>query len=202
MAEQYTRNQLKLLWFLKRKGGSFSRHPADMTPGGSLLKVMAAELDIRASSVGSILRQLEAKSLVLRHYLKGRASAYASGENNPLIKVEMCDPKMWLPELPPPLPLGVVMQHENNDLYERTAELPSEERVIEALLARIDELQAVIDKLHTVVTTQAEENETLKHQVERLTKPARRQVRDHLYEQVRNRLPPEQAAALEHLNDD
>ena len=114
----------------------------------------------------------------------------------------MCDPKMWLPELPPPLPLGTVMRNENNDLYERTAGLPSEERVIEALLNRIDELQSVIDKQHSIINDQAEENETLKHQVERLTQPARRRVREHLFDRVTDRLPPEQAEALRHLHDD
>ena len=197
MAEQYTRNQLRILWLLKRKGGSFSR------PGKeSLLKVMGQELDMRPASVSYVLRELERMSLVLRHYIKGRPSTYAGGENNPLVKVEMCDPGMWLPELPPPLPLGTVMRNENNDLYDRTAHLPSEERVIQALLNRIDELQTVIDKLHHVVNDQAQENETLKEQVGRLTQPARRRVREHLYDQVRNRLPPEQAEALEHLHDD
>ena len=200
MAEQYTRNQLKVLWHLKRHG------PCVLPPSGeSLLKSTASILDLRPQTLGYILRELEAKCLVLRSYSKGKPTFAGRGSGEQatrLIRIELVDPSIWLPELPPPLPLGTVMRNENNDLYDRTAHLPSEERVIQALLNRIDELQTVIDKLHHVVNDQAQENETLKEQVGRLTQPARRRVREHLYDQVRNRLPPEQAEALEHLHDD
>ena len=198
---EYTRNQLKLLWYLKRHGGSVSRPPNDLTPGNSLMRKLGAELDIRVQSVGTIIRQLEGMSLVIRHYHKGRPSAYASGENNPLMKVELVDPGMWLPELPPPLPLAAVLANENEEMYHRTIQIPTEERVIEMLLARVDELQEVVDKLHTIVTEQAAENETLKQQVERLTRPARRQLSDHLMERIDQRLRPEQREDLRHLHD-
>jgi len=196
MADQYTRNELRILWHLKRHG-PWVKHPKER----SLLKGKAGELDIRPATLATILRVLEQRSLIIRHYEKGRSSKYASGENNPLLKVELVDPSIWLPELPPPLPLGVVMDQENRDLYEKTCETPTEERVIEMLLIRNDELQAQINKLQEVIEGLAAENNKLAFQVEKLSRPARRHVSDHLSNRIQGALTPEQWESLRHNND-
>src|SRR5262252_5299158 len=150
MADQYTRNELKILWHLKRHG------PLTCLPGsGSLIKSVAAVLDLRPNTFGYILRGLELRSLILRTYAKGKPDFASKGGQSQLLRIELVDPGMWLPELPPPLPLGTVMRNENNDLYERTCETPTEERVIEMLLIRNDELQAQINRLQEVIEAQA-----------------------------------------------
>jgi hypothetical protein len=194
MARQYTRNELKVLWSLKR--GPWIKGKT------SLLKEQAGILDVRSTTLAHILRTLELESLVLRHYAKGRSSTWGKSEHNPLIKVELVDPSMWLPELPPPLPLGVVMDQENRDLYKRTCETPTEERVIEMLLIRNDELQAQINKLQEVIEGLASENNKLAFQVEKLSRPARRHVSDHLKSRVKDALTPEQWDVLSHHQND
>jgi hypothetical protein len=195
MARQYTRNELKVLWSLKR--GPWTKQDKI-----SLLKKQAGILDMRPATLAYVLKGLELESLVLRHYEKGRTSDWAKGEYNPLVKVELVDPTMWLPELPPPLPLGIVMDQENRDLHERTCETPTEERVIEMLLIRNDELQAQVNKLQEVIEGLAAENSKLAFQVEKLSRPARRRVSDHLSSRVQNALTPEQWDQLRRPKND
>ena len=198
MARQYTRNELKVLWHLKRHG------PCTLGPkGGSLLKSVASILDLRPQTLGYILRNLESESLILRSYDRGKPEFGPTGPKaSRLIRIELVDPSMWLPELPPPLPLGVVMDQENRDLYERTCETPTEERVIEMLLVRNDELQAQINKLQEVIEGLAAENSKLAFQVEKLSRPARRHVSDHLSSRIQNALTPDQWDSLRRPRDD
>jgi len=196
MADQYTRNELKVLWHLKRYG------PCVHNPKtGSLIVHVSGILDLRPNTFRGVLRHLESRTLVLRTYAKQQRS-FGEGGGNLLVRIELVDPSMWLPELPPPLPLGVVMDQENRDLYERTCETPTEERVIEMLLARNDELQAQINKLQEVIEGLAAENSKLAFQVEKLSRPARRHVADHLSSRIQNALTPEQWDQLRRPQDD
>jgi len=193
---EYTRNQLKVLWHLKRNGPLVNDPP---TVADGILRKMSGELDIRVKTVGYILRQLEEWSLVLRTYRKGGGGLFGAGTGpNQMTRCELIDPGMWLPELPAPLTLGQVMRNENRDLDARTAQVPTEERTIVFLLDRNEELQSQIDKLCQVVKDQAAENETLKAQVARLSRPAKRHVSDHLSQRVADALGPEKWAELQH----
>jgi hypothetical protein len=154
---------------------------------------MEGELDIRPSTVKYILRDLEQMTLVLRTYARTKSSFNDKGGFNPMIRLELVDPSMWLPELPPPLSLGTVLAHENAEMEERVltqADGPTYERVIGALLDRNAELQGQIDKLVQVVKDQAAENDTLKKQVERSKGSGR--VSEHLSQRVQDALTPEQ----------
>jgi len=169
-----------------------------------LLKSVASIVDLRPATFGYILRGLESESLVLRTYSKGKPvfDDRAGKKASRLIRIELVDPSMWLPELPPPIPLGIVMDQENRDLHERTCETPTEERVIEALLLRNDELQAQINKLQEVIEGLAAENSKLAYRVETLSQPARRHVADHLSSRIQNALTPEQWDSLRRPRND
>ena len=205
MPKEYTRNELRILWHLKRHG-PYTNPGVIAGRGGvesSIVNQICEQLDLRKHTVQAILRHLEKQLLVLRSYKRPKTESFGGGPGfNPMVRLELIDPDMWLPELPPPLPLGVVLANENEEMYQATSRAPTEERVIEMLLKRIEELQEVADKLHTIVTEQAAENETLKHQVERLTRPARKHLSEHLSSRVQDSLTPEQWDALSHGNGD
>lgn len=195
---EYTRNELKILWYLKRHGPLVNGGPYQPGVDESIIRKVGTACDIRVSTMSHLLRKLEDQSLVIRTYKGPKSDFISKGGYNPLVRLELVDPDMWLPELPPPLPLAVVLDKENHDMYERTAEVPTLERTIAALLDRNDELQRQIDKLCAVVKDQAAENDTLKAQVARLSQPARTHLSNGLSQRVQNALTPEQWDSLRH----
>jgi|SRR5215471_1433154 len=190
---EYSRNQLRVLWFLKRHG-PLVRSLDELGPTKpGIVSIIGGELDIRTHTISYILRELESESLIIRSYVRPKSSFNDKGGYNPMIRLELVDPSMWLPEMPPPLPLSAVIAHENEDLEERVlsqADEPTYERVISALLDRNTELQGQIDKLVQVVKDQAAENDTLKKQVERSRGTGR--VSGRLSQRVQDALTVEQ----------
>jgi hypothetical protein len=155
---EFSRNELKVLWYLKRRGGVMTRDGY----GKSIVDLIAQDMDMRYTSVQYILKVLESKSLVLRTYEKGKSKDFSDAKGfNPMIRLELVDTGMYLPPLPAPMPLAAVVSKENEDLEERVVhkkarELTAEE-IIDALCVRNDELVAQIDKLQEIVHAQAEE---------------------------------------------
>lgn len=193
---QYTRNELKVLWHLKRNGGWIAK--PDAKPGyPSLLDDLVGLLDIRVATLRYTLRNLEQRCVILRTYRKANAVRFAESKGyNPIIKIELCDPGMWLPNLPAPLPLAAVVAHENEELHERTAHEPSNESIILALLERNEELRKQLDRLHEIIIGQEQEVETLKKQVARVTAPRGRP--EHLTHRLKDALTVEKWDELEH----
>jgi len=187
----YTYSQLHILWYLKRHG-PVRRQDVNH----SVYQLLSDELQMKRGTVRYTLRILEEMSLVLRTYEKGAASNFKEGARNPLIRVELVDPDMYLPPCPPPMPLAVVMARENEDLDERTAHEPSAEQIIMALLKRNDELQGQITRLQDIVAAQAE---TLS-ETNKLIEKAKTNHHDlgHLHQRVRDALTPEQWESLRH----
>lgn len=183
---QFSYNQLKVLWYLKRHG-PIERNDARM----SLMRFLAEALDLDPTQVQRLLHGLEKRNVVLRtHRRKG---AFASG-GNPLLRVELVDPKMSLPPLKAPN-VEVVIAQENRALDELTAHEPSTDAIVHALVDRIVELQAQVDKLQGVVEALNAENEKLRKRTER------RQPSEHLTQRVRDVLTPEQWADLRHSTE-
>jgi len=181
MAEEYTRTQLRILWHLKRHGPLTNTDPRPQ--GGGLTSSLAEELDLRVKTLGWNLRHLEQRSLILRTYKHG-LRRFADNGYNPMIRLELVDPTMYLPPCPAPLPLAAVMARENEEMGHRDEHEPSAEQIILALLKRNDELQGQIVKLQDIVSAQAD-------QLVAASKPKPRQ-------RVRDALTPEQWEALRH----
>ena len=203
-SNDYTRNELKILWYLKRKGPLVNNGPyspaAERDIKRSILHRLAIHCDIRKNTVAYILKSLEDRSIILRTYNRKKAIDFSDKTSgyNPIVRVELVDPTMWLPELPPPMPLGVVMAKETEEMYERSAEAPTLERTITALLDRNEELQNQINKLCLVVEAQEMENKELKDKVEKLSKPAKTHISNGLTDRVKSALTPEQWEKLRH----
>lgn len=201
MAQEYTRKELQVLWFLKRHGGKVEHHPP-FRPGmeEGIVNTLATELDIRKSTIGYVLRGLEQKCLIIRTYFRSNPNPQFGTKfgYNPLVKVEMCDPNMWLPELPGPMPLGVVMNHENTELYERLAEEPSMERTLAFVLDRLDEYKHQIDTLRDRLIAVDHENEELKRKLAGITNHRNRPAPDPLKHRVAEHLTAEEWDALYH----
>lgn len=192
----FTYSELKILWYLKR-GPLMVK---DTTPTGgrgpkiSLLNRLALDLEMSVSSVSYNLKNLEDRCLILRTYKGERAGNFVSDKGyNPLVKVELVDPDIHLPELPK-ISLGVVLAHENEDLLVRTEHEPSYEDVMMALVDRIQELQVNVDKLQDALIKSSEENERLKKDVAEVKRPPR----THLSDPVRNALTKEKWDELKH----
>ena len=183
---EYTNNELRVLWYLKRHGPLVRRN------NESLLRRVVSDLNdaIAIDTIRTILLHLEKRSLVLRTYKRG-LQPFNSGQNNPMLKLELVDPEMWLPPCPPPIPLAVVVAHQNEELEERTAHEPTIEAIVGALIDRSIELQKQVDKLHDMV-------EGLNAENERLRKEARPKPAPHLTSRVRDVLTPEQWETLRH----
>jgi hypothetical protein len=116
---------------------------------------------------------------------------FGKGGSNQLIRIELVDPDMYLPPLIP-IPLAVVVAHENEELYERTAHEPTADDILEALLHRITELQGQVDKLQDIVSAQADK-------IQQQAKEVKRKERDpHLTQRLQGALTPEQWEALTH----
>jgi hypothetical protein len=146
---------------------------------------------MRRGTISYCLRELEKKCLLIRTFSKGGGAK--AGSFDFIIRVELIDPQMYLPPLPAPLPLATVINHENNDLYERTAiEEASNEAVMLALVTENEKLRFQINKLQEVVATLAKENEELKKQ----HAPRRRD--EHLNQRIQDALPPEVWDQLHH----
>lgn len=185
---EYTRYELKVLWYLKRAGGIITAKSEE--PRHSIVTIMAETLEIRRQSVNYALRELEKKCLLIKTYAKG--GKIGSAGYDIIIKIELIDPQMYLPPLPAPLPLAAVMSRENEELYERTAQEPDDDAVLLALVTENEKLRFQINKLQEVVATLVKENEQLK-------KPQERKPRDpHLSQRVQDALPPDVWDQLRH----
>lgn len=148
MGMEYTRNELKVLWHCKRQQGVVENDKI------GVVRLLAQVLDMRHSTVGYVLRQLEDKCLIARSFTQRRSRGIGQ---NVITRVEMVDPEMYLPPLPEPPPLAVVLDQENEELYQRITCEPSTEAVILALLAENEKLRFQIDKLQGIVASQAKE---------------------------------------------
>ena len=195
---EYSYNELRVLWCLKRHGGIMTDENPKQKKG--IYDRLSNELDVSRPSLKYTLRMLEQKSLVLRTYRKVKASTFREKANsgyNPLVRLELVDPHMWLPELPK-LSLGVVIAHENEDLGRRMEHEPSIEGALIAVLDRNDELQKQIEKLREIIDAQANECLQLKDKLARLERPARTHISTGLNQRVKDALTPEQWDALKH----
>jgi hypothetical protein len=163
-----------------KKGGSIKY---------SLMGKLGYELNMTVDSVRYTLNQLEARSLVLRTYMKGRTAQV----HNPLTRIELVDPTIELPPLPPNPPAIVIMK-ENEELLERVAHEPSVEDMVMALVDRITELQTQVDKLHTIVCQLEQENTNLKKSAAQTHKT----VSQRLTQRVQDALTTEQWEKLRH----
>lgn len=191
MAEKYTHNQLLILHHLKRYG------PLNRTTSeGNITETMAVELGMKHSTLKYLLRNFEKDCIILRTYSGGiKAARFGAGANQPMVKLELVDPNMPLPPIPQvytphpppkPLPLGVVLAHETEELEHRqNGTAPTVESVIEALIDRALELQHQVDKLHGVITQLTSENDLLKKRLKPPPNP-------HLTERIRGVLTEEQ----------
>lgn len=177
----YNRNQLKVLYYLKRNG------PLVRTENRSIIGQLSLNLGIGDSAIRGCLKQLEDMCVVLRTWAKGRPANITEARGNALIKVELVDPGMSLPPEPHPLPVVVLDAIENEELYQRTTKVPSSEETIIALLERNEELQAQIEKLQEVVVQ-------LNNQLQERNK----NLPEHLTQRVRTALTPEQWESLSH----
>jgi hypothetical protein len=157
--EMYSRKELRVLWYLKRNGPMVL---GKKTGNYSLIGKLSAATGV--SSMRYILDRLEARSLVLRTYEGGKKGSF-SGGTTPVIRIELVDPNMGLPPLPQNPP-AVVIVHENEELYERTAEEPDTEAMMHALIDRITEIQSQCDKLQQIIVEQEVEIEKLRKQVQ------------------------------------
>lgn len=187
--EGFTLNELRMLWVIKRHGGKLTTEHA----GGSIYSFLADELCISQATVRASLRQLERESVVIRHF-KRPVTAFAGGPNT-LMAVELVDPSMKLPPVEP-VPLAVVVAHENAELLERTAHEPDAAQMLNALVDRCVELQQQIDKLVALVEKLNEENTSLKKRVERKPPP------EHLTSRIKNVLTDEQWERMRHESGD
>jgi hypothetical protein len=188
---EYKLTELKILWYLKRHG------PLTRTTGRGIQGLMTRlsnELEVGVGAIRYALTSLENQSLVLRTYQRPVSHKFGEDRNNLLMRIELVDPRMFLPPLPV-MPLAVVIAHENVELQERVAQKreeagtgPTAEQIVDALIDRVFELQAQIDKMHGVVTQLTVENETLKKQSER-------QV-GHLTTRLKDALRPDQWETL------
>jgi len=168
----FTRNELRILWHLKRRGPLIAPNEG---PQGSIIVQLASDLDLRKTTLNSCLAHLEKQCYILRTYKHGNRSGINQGYN-PVLKLELVDPKMWLDPLPEPPP-KVIMANENEAMQHQypvrnTNHEPSPESVILALLERNEELrqeraemQAQLDKLHEIILRQEQEVTTAKKQV-------------------------------------
>ena len=177
---EYTRNELKILWHLKRNRGVVEN------PDGVIIP-MSETLDIRRGTCLYIVKLLEEKCLLVRAF-----GAPRKGTKAAIVRIELIDPQMYLPPLPAPMPLASVISHENNDLYERTTCEPSSEAVILALVTENEKLRFQINKLQEVVNSLAAENEQLKKQ------PTRKPRDPGLTQRLQDALPPEVWDSLHH----
>ena len=186
---EYTNTELRILWYLKRHGGVITAKTD--SPYESLGGLLASELRVSPGHLRYALRHLEANCVILKTYKRPIKQDFAGNAGfNPILKIELVDPNLKLPTEPPPLPLAVVVAHENQDLYERTAVTPSPEAILEALLNRIGELQTQVDKLQDIVAQQAD-------LLAKADKHTRASV-DHLTSRIQGALTAEQWDALTH----
>src|SRR5215469_105388 len=173
----YTSNELRVLWYLKRHGPLVRQEVGQSTTGASLLNQLAEGTDLGVASIRHILGNLEGRSLVMRTYRKGYTPSFRTQGYNPLMKIELVDPEMYLPPFPKPVPPQFVLAAENVEMYERHVEEPSAEAIVDALLSRIEQLQGQVNTLQNMV----EKLET-RHQQENRPKPS------HLTERLKNAL--------------
>lgn len=148
---EYTNTELRVLWYIKRHGPLIAKSDS---PSASLIRLITDAVPMSRQTIANALRTLEDRCLILKTYKREKAASFdASNGFNPLIRIELVDPDMHLPPLPPPMPLGVVMAKETREM-ERTVE-PSPEAIVEALINRITELQGQVNKLQDIVEQQA-----------------------------------------------
>lgn len=185
----FTRNELTILWYLKRCGPAEAS--GSLAPGHpGLVNRIAEATGLHINTVRGLLRKLEQDCVILRTYKRPEKQKIGDGKGlNPLVRVELVDPKMYLPPAPPPLPLGVVIAHENVEMQTMIDQRngthePNSDKVIEALLSVIDVDREQITKLQDIVNAQA--NEILE-----LKKQQRRTPSEHLTTRVRDVVPPE-----------
>lgn len=184
---EYTRSELRILWYIKKNGPLIN---TSYNVKDSMLVKMAEVMDIRKQTIAAILKKLEQACIVVRTYKKTVDAGFATNVGyNPLIKLELVDPDMYLPPLPPPLPLAAVVAKENEELYERTQYEPTPESMLEALVNRVVLLTAQIEKLQNIVDEQAKEL---------LKRKEHRPVREHITNRIRDILPPEEWDKLTH----
>lgn len=194
--------ELKILWSLKRSGG-FREVKEGAGTGHGFLGPWADELECTQKTLGAVLRGLEEKSVILRTYKGGKTPGFAAGYR-PLLRVELVDPQMKIPPIPPLSP-GFVMERENEEEYIRCdgdvqGTDPTPEAVILALLnrndelaARILELEGQINKLQDIVEEQA--NKLTQASQERTRN---RKYPEHLTGRIQDALTPEQWERLRH----
>lgn len=180
----FTNNELRILWCIKRKGGKLRAEKV-----GNIYQFIADDTGVTLGSVRGNLRELEKASVVLRHFNRP-AGTFASGPNK-LLAVELVDPRMQLPPVEP-IPLAVVIAHENDEMLERTAHEPETPQIMEALVVRLEELLAQIDKLQGVIEKLNEENEKLRKRGERKPPP------EHLTSRIKDVLTAEQWEKMRH----
>lgn len=186
---QYTYNELSVLWYLKRHNGVVT---GGTQGGDTILGTMSHDLNMNKHTVSNVLRRLEGRCIILRTYARTQ-KGYGADGYNPLKKVELVDPDMFLPPLPQ-LSLGIVIAHENEELSERTAAEPSTEGMVLALVERIVELQAQVDKLQQIVVDQEALVSQLKKQ------QTRKPHSEGLTQAVRSVLTADQWEKLRHPN--
>lgn len=179
---EYTHNELRILWHLKRNNGMIQNQSGVIRP-------LAETLDMRIGTVSYIVKGLEEKCLLVRTFGDRRPRGVAT---TLITKLELIDPQMYLPPLPAPMPLAAVLNHENDEMYDRTACEPTDEAIILALVTENEKLRFQISKLQDIVNAQAKEIMQLKeHQSPKSRDP-------HLNQRARDSLPPEVWDQLHH----
>jgi hypothetical protein len=172
---------------------------------GSIITRLADELRMKIGTLRWAMRELERKCAILRTYKGPKVEAFsqASGQN-PLMRVELVDPNMVLPPEPRPIPLVAVVEHENDELLERTEHEPERDDVIEALVLRAVELQTQVNKLQDLVEKLNATNDDLTerlrkwHDRAQAERTEKRKPPAHLSQRVQDVLTPDQWEALKH----
>lgn len=184
----YTGTELRILWYLKKNGPLQAK---SSNPKDSVVTRMVNDLGLKNAWVRASLRNLERRCIILKTYAREIKQSFSGNQGyNAIMGIELIDPDMDLPACPAPLPLAIVVAHENADLYERTTVDPSPEAILEALLNRITELQVQVDKLQDIVAAQAD-------QLAKASANSRR-TSDHLTSRIRDVLPADTWDRLTH----
>jgi len=192
---QYSTPQLRILWYLKKYGPMIN--PGPYVPGREegIIATLSTELFLTRGSIQYNLNVLEKNCIVCRTSLD--PSKRGKGWN-PMIRLELIDPTMWLPEEPAPIPLGTIMAIENEELRGRTVEEPSMERTLAFVLDRMDEYKHQIDTLRDRLIAVDHENEELKRKLAGITNHRNRPAPDPLKHRVAEHLTAEEWDALYH----
>ena len=164
----YTHAELRILWFLKKNRGFVAKKKGIK----SLYHVIGENCNLNYNAVRVHIANLERNSVVLRTYAKTPTNKFGEGGGNPVVRIELVDPKMTLPALE--LAPAINMIVENRELEERVisrSPAPTADDILDALLNRVEELQCQNEKLMHVIKGLQDELDKINRQAQRTSTP-------------------------------